>query len=85
MDAKEAEDFVKDNIVVDVDWNGQQWIYHSTFGAPHAKNDMGFLLWKDWIKAHFPKIIHEDCEAQNVVAVPEDSASKVGRIGGKSV
>ncbi|VDN81878.1 unnamed protein product [Brugia pahangi] len=116
MDAKEAEDFVKDNIVVDVDWNGQQWIYHSTFGAPHAKNDMGFLLWKDWIKAHFPKIIHEDCEVtfflfllvglsycilgyfdcfflvsnwveavQNVVAVPEDSASKVGRIGGKSV
>ncbi|KAK6110872.1 Zn-finger in Ran binding protein and others family protein [Brugia pahangi] len=81
MDAKEAEDFVKDNIVVDVDWNGQQWIYHSTFGAPHAKNDMGFLLWKDWIKAHFPKIIHEDCEVQNVVAVPEDSASKVGRIG----
>ncbi|EJW81792.1 hypothetical protein WUBG_07300 [Wuchereria bancrofti] len=84
MDAKEAEDFVKDNIVVDVDWNGQQWIYHSTFGAPHAKNDMGFLLWKDWIKAHFPKIIHEDCEVQNVVTVPEDSASKVGRIGGKS-
>ncbi|MCP9265710.1 hypothetical protein DINM_021077 [Dirofilaria immitis] len=84
MDAKEAEDFVKDNIVVDVDCNGQQWIYHSTFGSPHTKNDLGFLLWKDWIKAHFPKIIREDCEVQNAVAASEDSASKVGRIGGKS-
>ncbi|CAG9535234.1 unnamed protein product [Cercopithifilaria johnstoni] len=83
-DAKEAEDFIKDNIVVDVDCNGQQWIYHSTFGSSHTKNDLGFLLWKDWIKAHFPKIIHDDCEVQNAVTASEDSASKVGRICGKS-
>ncbi|VBB27796.1 unnamed protein product [Acanthocheilonema viteae] len=81
-DAKEAEDFIKDNIVVDVDCNGQQWIYHSTFGSSHTKNDLGFLLWKDWIKTHFPKIIREDCE--NAVTASEDSASKVGRIGGNS-
>lgn len=49
MDAKEAEDFVKDNIVVDVDCNGQQWIYHSTFGSPHTKNDLGFLLWSKFL------------------------------------
>lgn len=45
MDEKEAEDIVKDSIVVDMDCNGQQWIYHSTFGSSHPKSEMGFLLW----------------------------------------
>ncbi|VDM95390.1 unnamed protein product [Thelazia callipaeda] len=69
MDEKEAEDFVRENIVVDVDSNGQQWIYHSTFGTSHTKNDLGYLLWKDWIKAHFPKIIREECEVMSCCSV----------------
>lgn len=41
----EAEEFIRDGLVVDVDPSGQQWIYHSTFGFPLPKPDRGTRLW----------------------------------------
>ncbi|VDD96677.1 unnamed protein product [Enterobius vermicularis] len=56
----EAEEFIRDGLVVDVDPSGQQWIYHSTFGFPLPKPDRGTRLWSEWLLTHFPTGLDED-------------------------
>lgn len=56
----EAEEFIRDGLVVDVDPSGQQWIYHSTFGFPLPKPDRGTRLWSEWLLTHFPTGLDDD-------------------------
>uniref|UniRef100_A0A0N5AKJ3 Ubiquitinyl hydrolase 1 n=1 Tax=Syphacia muris TaxID=451379 RepID=A0A0N5AKJ3_9BILA len=56
----EAEEFIRDGLVIDVDPSGQQWIYHSTFGFPLPEPDRGTRLWSEWLLTHFPTGLDDD-------------------------
>ncbi|VDN57883.1 unnamed protein product [Dracunculus medinensis] len=56
----ETLEFIKFGLVVDVDSEGNRWIYHSSFIVPKdsemaTEKDSGTILWHRWMASHFPR------------------------------
>lgn len=80
---KEAEEFVRDGLLVDVDSSGQQWLYHSAITFPLPKPELGTLLWKDWLIYHFPRSVRDGCEEQEDDSpVPDITSTVIHDFGG---
>lgn len=80
---KEAEEFVRDGLVIDVDSSGQQWLYHSAFTFPLPKPELGTLLWKDWLIYHFPRSVRDNCEEhEDGSPVPDITSTVIRDFGG---